>query len=309
MSSMHELDLRSVDLNLLKLLDALLKERSVTRAGMRLGLTQPAASRALGRLRTLLDDRVVVRTPKGLEFTPRAASLALRVSRVLAEAASIVAPERFDPATARGQFSIASLDHMALTLIPDVNARLEQRAPGLNLEVPPSRGNNVELVADGTAGIALGAFDDDALPAGFYRRKLYDDSLACIVRTGHPILSARLTPRRFAALSHVLVTIGGRGGSLIDAALERHGLRRRIAMRLPHFLVAPMVVAKSDMALVLPRRLAQHVALSMPVTLVELPVEVPPFALSMIWHERTHDDPAHAWLRAQIADIAQAMTE
>ncbi|UTP25862.1 LysR family transcriptional regulator [Burkholderia sp. FXe9] len=129
MSSMHEVDLRAVDLNLLKLLDALLKERSVTRAGVRLGLTQPAASRALGRLRTLLDDRVVVRTPKGLEFTPRAASLALRVSRVLAEAASIVAPAEFDPATARGEFSIASLDHMALTLIPDVNARLEQRAP------------------------------------------------------------------------------------------------------------------------------------------------------------------------------------
>ncbi|MBY4685897.1 LysR family transcriptional regulator, partial [Burkholderia contaminans] len=166
---MHEVDLRAVDLNLLKLLDALLKERSVTRAGVRLGLTQPAASRALGRLRTLLDDRVVVRTPKGLEFTPRAASLALRVSRVLAEAASIVAPAEFDPATARGEFSIASLDHMALTLIPDVNARLEQRAPGMDLVVPPSRGNNVERVAGGPAGIALGAVDDATLPAGIYR--------------------------------------------------------------------------------------------------------------------------------------------
>ncbi|KVK98716.1 LysR family transcriptional regulator [Burkholderia cepacia] len=304
---MHEVDLRAVDLNLLKLLDALLKERSVTRAGVRLGLTQPAASRALGRLRTLLDDRVVVRTPKGLEFTPRAASLALRVSHVLAEAASIVAPAEFDPANARGEFSIASLDHMALTLIPDVNARLEQRAPGMDLAVPPSRGNNVDRVADGTAGIALGAFDDDTLPAGIYRRKLYDDSLVCIVRNGHPALSSRLTPKRFAALSHVLVTIGGRGGEQVDAALARQGLHRRIAMRLPHFLVAPMVVAKSDMTVVLPRRLAQHVAQSMPVTLAELPVEVAPFALTMIWHERTHDDPAYGWLRRQIAEIAQEM--
>ncbi|WGY71701.1 LysR family transcriptional regulator [Burkholderia cepacia] len=304
---MHQVDLRAVDLNLLKLLDALLQERSVTRAGMRLGLTQPAASRALGRLRALLDDRVVVRTPKGLEFTPRAASLALRVSRVLTDAAGIVAPAVFDPATARGQFSIASLDHMALTLIPDVNARLEQRAPGMDLNVPPSRGNNVELVTDGTAGVALGVFDDDTLPAGIYRRKLYDDDLVCIVRNGHPALSARLTAKRFAALSHVLVTIGGRGGELVDAALARQGLHRRIAMRLPHFLVAPMVVAKSDMTLVLPRRLARHVALSMPVTLVKLPVDVPSFALSMIWHERTHDDPAHAWLRQQIADVAREM--
>ncbi|WP_244113948.1 LysR family transcriptional regulator [Burkholderia cenocepacia] len=307
MSNMHEADLRSVDLNLLKLLDALLKERSVTRAGMRLGLTQPAASRALGRLRTLLHDRVVVRTPKGLEFTPRAASLAQRVSRVLTEAAGIVAPAVFDPATARGLFSIASLDHMALTLIPDVNARLERSAPGLDLDVPPSRSNNVELVTDGTAGIALGVFDDDTLPAGIYRRKLYDDNLVCIVRNGHPALSARLTPKRFAALSHVLVTIGGRGGELVDAALARQGLPRRIAMRLPHFLVAPMVVAKSDMTLVLPQRLARHVALSMPVTLVKLPVEVPSFSPSMIWHERTHDDPAHGWLRQQIVEVAREM--
>ncbi|WP_235212724.1 LysR family transcriptional regulator [Burkholderia paludis] len=307
MSSMHEVDLRTVDLNLLKLLDALLTERSVTRAGVRLGLTQPAASRALGRLRTLLDDRVVVRTPKGLEFTPRAASLALRVSRVLAEAASIVAPAIFDPAGARGQFSIASLDHLALTLIPDVNARLSRRAPGMDLEVPPSRGNNAALVTDGTAGIALGAFDDDTLPAGIYRRKLYDDSLACIVRNGHPALSARLTPKRFAALSHVLVTIGGRGGERVDAALARQGLQRRIAMRLPHFLAAPMVVAKSDMTLVLPQRLARHVALSMPVALVKLPVEVPSFTVSMIWHERTHDDPAHRWLRQQVVEVAQEM--
>jgi DNA-binding transcriptional LysR family regulator len=302
---MHEVDLRAVDLNLLKLLDALLKERSVTRAGMRLGLTQPAASRALSRLRALLDDRVVVRTPKGLEFTPRAAALGARVSRVLSEAASIVAPAVFDPATARGRFSIACLDHMALTLIPDVNARLERYAPGLDLDVPPSRGNNVELVTNGTAGVALGVFDDDTLPAGIYRRKLHDDHLVCLLRNGHPALSARLTPKRFAALSHVLVTIDGRGGERVDAALAQHGLHRRIAMRLPHFLVAPMVVAKSDMALVLPYRLARHVALAMPVTLVKLPVEAPHFVQSMIWHERTHDDPAHGWLRQQIAEAAR----
>ena len=305
MSHMHEMDLQAVDLNLLKLLDALLKERSVTQAGVRLGLTQPAASRALGRLRRLLADRIVVRTPKGLEFTPRAAALAQPVARLLAEAAAIVAPAAFNPATARGRISIASLDHMALTMLPSVNASVERYAPGLDLDVPPSRSDNVELVANGTAGIALGMFGDDALPAGFYRRRLYDETLVGIVRHAHPVLSTGLTLERFAGLSHVLVTIVGRGGATVDAALARQGLRRRIAMRLPHFLVAPAVVARSDMIAMLPRRLAQYAAQSTPVALVELPVDVPPFTLSMIWHERTHDDPAHAWVRQQIVDLAR----
>lgn len=307
MSNMHETDLASVDLNLLKMFDALIKERSVTRAGLRLGLTQPAASRALGRLRSLLDDRIVVRTPKGLEFTPRASTLALPVARLLAEVASIVAPARFDPASAQGKFSIASIDHMALMMIPSIAARLERDAPCLDLEIPSPRGDNVELVACGDASIALGVFRDDALSAGFYRRRLYDEDLVCIVRREHPVLSQGLTLERFVALSHVLVTINGRGEAMVDAALAQQGLRRRIAMRLPHFLVAPAIVAESDMVLALPRRLACRVALSAPVVLAELPVQVAPFSVSMIWHERTHEDPAHHWLRQQIADIAQNM--
>jgi len=302
---MREVDLRSVDLNLLKFLGVLLKERSVTRAGARLGLSQPAASRALGRLRTLLKDRVVVRTPKGLEPTPRSLALAPIVARLLEDVRNIVAPAEFDPATARQHFTIASIDHMALMMMPGLVARLEQAAPGVTLEIPTPRGNNVEAVARGEADVALGVFADDRLSAGFYRRKLYDEDLVCLVRRGHPILSVELTPERFAALSHVLVTITGQGEALVDTALARLGMRRKVAVRLPHFLVAPMIVAASHLVLTLPRRLAARMASAAPLELMALPLDMDAVSPSMIWHERTHDDPAHAWLRRQIMEVAQ----
>lgn len=299
---MRKTDLGSVDLNLLKLLDALLKERSVTYAGNRLGLSQPAASRALGRLRRLLQDPIVVRTRKGMEPTPRALALEAPLTRLLTEAQNIITPVLFDPATAQGRFAIASIDHMALMVLPSVISRLERLAPGLDLEIRSSRGDNVELVARGDAGLAIGVFSDDVLSAGFFRRNLYDEDLVCMVRRGHPALLEEWTAERFVALSHVLVAITGKGEALIDTALARQGLSRRVAVRLPYFLAAPMLVAESDMVLSLPRRLAQRMAQMLPLAVLELPLQTDSFVLSMIWHERTHSDPAHTWLRQQIVE-------
>ncbi|SDR48131.1 transcriptional regulator, LysR family [Rhizobiales bacterium GAS191] len=303
---MHEVDFSAVDLNLLKLLDALLRERSVTRAGLRLGLSQPAASRALGRLRRLLADRLVVRTSRGLDLTPRAAALAEPVARLLEGARAIVAPAAFDPATARGRVTIATIDHMTLLLMPALVSRLGRLAPGLDLEIPPPLGNNVDLVAEGAADLALGVYGD--LPANFFRRALYDEDLVCVVRRDHPVIAKGLTLERFVALSHLLVTITGRGEVPVDVALARHGLSRRVAMRLPHFLAAPMLVAESDMILSLPRRLARRIAVSTPIAVLELPFEIGFFTPSMIWHERRQDDPAHAWLRQQVVEAVREST-
>jgi len=299
---MHPTNLGVVDLNLLKLLDALLKERSVTQAGHRLGLSQPAASRGLGRLRRLLHDPLMVRTPKGLEPTPRALALEASLARFLTEASNIVNPARFDPAQAQGRLTLASIDHMTLMVLPHLVARLEHLAPGLDVEVRSGFGDNIDLVARADAGLAIGVFKDDDLPAGFFRRPLYDEDLVCLVRQGHPVLQQTWDAQRFAALSHVLVSITGRGEAMIDTALARQGLKRRVAVRLPYFLAAPMLVAESDKVLSLPRRLAQHMAQRLPLTLLELPVPAEPFTLSMIWHERTHSDPAHGWLRQQVVE-------
>ncbi|MBW8727979.1 MAG: LysR family transcriptional regulator [Inquilinus limosus] len=300
---MREVDLTRVDLNLLKLLDALLRDRSVTRAGQRLGLSQPAASRALGRLRRLLADRLVVRTSQGLEPTPRAVALAEPVARLLEGARAIVAPAAFDPATARGKIVIGSVDYMTLLVMPPLVSRLSRLAPGLDLEIPALVGNHVELIARDAADLALGIYDD--LPAGFFRRLLYDEDLVCVVRQGHPVAEGHLTLERFVALSHLALVVTGRGEAPVDIALARLGLSRRVAMRLPHFLVAPMLVAGSDMVLSLPRRLARVAATMVPLAVLELPLQLDPFPMSMIWHERRQDDPAHAWLRRQVVEAVR----
>lgn len=300
---MHQVDFSHVDLNLLKLFDALLKERSVTRAGLRLGLSQPAASRALARLRRLLNDRLLVRTANGLELTPRAVALAEPVTRLLEDARAIVAPAVFDPASATGRFTIATIDHMALLLMPALINRLIRLAPGLDLEIPPPLGSNIELIVQGGADLAIGAYEE--LPATFHQRSLYDEDMVCIVRRGHPVIDAGLTLENFVTLSHILVIITGQGKNLVDVALAQHGLTRRIAVRLPYFLVAPRLVAESDMILSLPRRLALRIVTSEPVEILELPLAIASVNLSMIWHERRHNDPAHIWMRNQVIDMVK----
>ena len=301
---MRQVDLSSVDLNLLKLFEALVRERSVTRAGLHLGLSQPAASRALGRLRTMLGDRLVVRGRAGLELTPRAEALAGPVSRLLDDVRGIVAPAEFDPARATGRIAIASHDHLSLVVLAGSVARFERHAPGLSLHIAPPVGDNVGLIEQGSADLALGLFE--TVPGSLHRRSLYTDDFVCLVRAFHPVLDDGLGLERYLALRHVAVTISGVGESAVDAALAARGHARRVALRVPHFLAGAMLVADSDMILTLPRRLARRLADKLPLALADLPLPVPPVAPAMLWHERVHGDPAHAWVRQQLVEVAAA---
>lgn len=297
-ASMPQTDLRTVDLNLLKLLHALVEERSVTRAGARLGLSQPAASRALARLRRLLEDRLVVRTPAGLDLTPRAIALAEPVRRVLDDMRAIVAPVQFDPAKATGRISIAAIDRVTALVAPALLARFAVDAPLLDLEFVQPVGDNVALVMDGAADIALGVFDD--LPPSLFRRTLYEDEFVCILREGHPALTGPWTVEHFAALSHAAVLITGRGEAPVDTALAHLNLKRRVAVRVPHFLAVATIVAESDMVMSVPRQLARMLGARFAIVAVEMPMQMPTLTLAMIWHERRHDEAAHRWLREAI---------
>ena len=298
---MRQVDLSAVDLNLLKLFEALVRERSVTQAGLRLGLSQPAASRALGRLRTMLGDRLVVRGKLGLELTPRGEALAGPVASLLDDARAIVSPAVFDPASATGRITIAAHDHLSLLVLADLLVRFERHAPALSLHIAQPAGDNVRLVEQGTADLALGIFE--ALPGSLYRRGLYTDSLVCVVRSGHPGVAGGLSLERYVALRHVAVTISGVGQSAVDVALSTLGLARHVALRVPHFLAGAMLVADSDMILTLPSRLARRLAERLPLALLDLPLQVAPLSPAMIWHERFHGDPAHAWVRQQLVDV------
>jgi DNA-binding transcriptional LysR family regulator len=299
--NMRQVDLSTVDLNLLKLFEALVRERSVTQAGLRLGLSQPAASRALGRLRTMLGDRLVVRGKLGLELTPRGEALEGPVAKLLDDARGIVSPAVFDPTSARGSITIAAHDHLSLMVLAGLIARFERHAPALSLHIAQPAGDNVRLIEQGGADLALGIFK--ALPGSFHRRGLYADSFVCVARSDHPGVADGLSLERYVTLRHIAVTISGVGASAVDIALSTLGLTRHVALRVPHFLTGAMLVADSDMILTLPSRLARLLAKRLPLALLDLPLQVASLSPAMIWHERFHRDPAHVWVRQQLVDV------
>lgn len=301
-ANMHQVDLSALDLNLLKLFDALVRERSVTQAGLRLGLSQPAASRALGRLRAMLGDRLLVRGKLGLELTPRGEALAGPVAKLLDDVRGIVSPAVFDPASATGRITIAAHDHLSLVVLAGLMARFERHAPALSLHIAQPAGDNVRLIEQGGADLALGIFN--TLPGSFHRRALYNDSFVCVVRSDHPAVADGLSLERYVSLRHVAVTISGVGESAVDVALSALGRTRRVALRVPHFLAGAMLVADSDMILTLPSRLARLLAKQLSLALLDLPLQLAPLSPAMIWHERFHRDPAHVWVRQQLVDVA-----
>ncbi|ASP38719.1 LysR family transcriptional regulator [Bacterioplanes sanyensis] len=303
---MQKMDIGSVDLNLLKLFDALLKEGSVTAAAARIGLSQPAASRGLGRLRRLLNDRILVRTANGWELTPRALSLSANVAKLLDDVSAIIAPTEFAPQQVTGKFTIASADHLAQLFMPDLIAKLAQLAPGLDITITTAAGDNVDLVSQGGADLAIGSYQQ--LPARFYCKQLYEDDFVCVVRRDHAISQKPLTLEDYVAWPHISVSITGHGSSAVDEVLKQHNKRRRVAVKTPYFLLAPSIVANTDLILTTPRRLAEHMMRSETLALQELPLTIPSIAPSMIWHERLHYDPAHIWLRQQVMELAVTLT-
>ncbi len=313
--------LRGVDLNLVRVLDALLAERHVTRAAARLGISQSAASHALARLRRLLADPLLVRGPRGARGprsphevmvpTPRALALAPALERALAElAAALRPPAPFDPATARRTFHLAIGDYAELVLLPALVARLATIAPGVDLFVRAVPDDLAAALAAGDVDLVLAPpRPRDLSGPGLYQRHLFDERFVCALRRGHPAATRRLTLDRFCDLDHVLIAPRGTAGGYVDDALARLGRRRRVAVTVPHFLVVPHVVATTDLVVTLPARVAA--ALAAPHRLVTRPppaaLGVTGFAIHQLWHERTHGDAAGRWLRDQLATVARAL--
>lgn len=303
---MREVNLAGIDLNLLVALDALLDERSVTRAADRVGLSQPAMSRALGRLRGLFGDRLLVRTSGGLAPTLRAEALAPRLRAVLAEVGRIVQAPAFDPASYRGTARIAMPDYLGLLMLPALLHRLERACPGLDIVLAPPRGGTLGELEAGDLDLAIGNFPQ--IPAGFYGRPVMSDGFACLARRGHPALAEPLTAERFADLRHALITVrDDRSPGAVDDALARLGLSRRIALRVPNFLAAPLIVAETDLILTLPARLAHWLAARAEVQVLDPPLDLGRFTIHLLWHERRRDDPEHAWLRATLTSAIAPM--
>lgn len=298
-------DIRALDLNLLKALDALLDERSVTRAADRLSLTQPAVSGMLNRLRESFDDALFVRAQRGIVPTLRAEQLAIPVKQLLADIESMLRPQAFNPLTACMTVKVASTDYaLRAVVVPFLNA-LRKQAPNVRVSIQPVDGQ--ELVAQLDRGdIDLVLITPENMTPGLHAVPLFDEDYVCAMRTDHPdAVQGRLSLDRFCALDHVLVSPAGGGfHGVTDDALERLGRTRRVTVSVTSFLVVPEMLLASDLMAVVPRRLAAGNA---GLALLEPPVEIPGFRKTLAWHERTHRDEGHRWVRSLMVNTVQAL--
>ncbi len=297
-------DWGTIDLNLLIVFDMLMREHSLTRAGRRLGLSQPATSHALARLRHMLNDDLFVRTPEGMQPTVRAEQMAEPVRNALLSLSSTLKPESFDPASAEREFRVAVNNHAARALVPALIRDVANVAPRVTLDIRPigMADPTDQLDARGT-DVVLSTLIDGG--ERFRCVRITDDDYVALLDGAHdaatePELSAEL----LATIPHVAITSSGDDTSFIDEALEQHGLARRVAARVP-LLSLVLILVNSDLLAVVPRRVGVDLTRICPLVVKELPFPSPRLALSMIWHRRVDNHAAHRWLRDMIKTSAR----
>ena len=310
---MERRNLGEVNLNLLVALDALLIEGSVTQAAGRLGITQSAMSHRLKALRALFDDPLFVRGEGGgLKATPLALSLSAPVARGLGELARVVRREVvFQPDTAERTFTLGMGDSFVVTLLPKLWARVQSVAPKVNVKVEGLHRKRVgQQLEEGDIDLVVTVRPQATLlpmlpgVGGLRQRFLRREGFACLVREGHPKVGGHLTLDDFCDIPHALISPQGAGDGVVDVALRAVGRSRRVAMRLPYFLAAPLMVANSDLLLTVPRRLATLFADSFALRLLEPPLPLPTFDVLGVWHERFDQEPANQWLRSLLWQVA-----
>ncbi|PLP96852.1 LysR family transcriptional regulator [Cupriavidus pauculus] len=291
-------NLRRLDLNLLVTLDVLLSEHNVTRAAERLHYSQPSVSVHLARLREIFDDPLLLPGPRGMRPTARAESLRGPLRDALAALELAVAPEHpFDPAVATDTWRIGATDYSESTVLLPALAGLRQAAPGTRVAVVEMVPANLVRQAE-HGDIDLAFHTTEGSPASLHRLPLFTEHYVLVGRAGHPRLKRKPTLAQFCALEHVIVSPDGGGFfGVTDEALAAAGLSRCVALSVPHFLYVAAVVASTDLVAMLPARLvADNPALQV----MDAPIDVPGYEMSMLWHERVHRDPAHQWLRQAI---------
>lgn len=303
--------LSHINVNLLVALDLLLDERSVTNAAARAGVTPSAMSHSLRALRELFDDPLFTRTHGGMAPTPLAQTLGGPLKRALRDLSHVLRHDAgFDPSTAQRGFVICAPDFIATMLVGQMTRLMAQEAPGIDLEVRPLARMGGEMLLrqaaqleDGSIDLVVGAL----LPQmpGLLREELYAERFVCVVREGHPTIGEGLTLEAFAATPQLLITItDGRSPTNVDHFLETHGLQRRIQVRTRYFMMAPHIIAQSDLLLTCPYQLAKTFARILPLRLLEPPIEPFHYHEYQAWHRRFDADPAHQWLRGLVKRAA-----
>ncbi len=293
------------DLNLLPVFLALMEERNVTRAAVRLGITQPALSNALSRLRVTLNDPLFVRERYGMQPTPKALELAPAISGALARLDDLILGQRdFDPAKAARQIVMAPNSYVEFAIVPSIVTRLRDLAPKMSLRLVPYGTDLAETgVISGQTAMALGRIIDP--PDNLIVQHLMSDGLQCVVRADHPRIGKRITKREYEGMKHVNVLPPGRLRAGLFQALQRQGLKREVAVSVTHFLAVPEMIAATDYCATLPTQICRRLTHDKRLKFIPAPVDLGTFPVQMAWHVRYRNDPAHRWLRQVVADVCR----
>ena len=300
----------TLDLNLLRVFDAVMTEQNLTRAAGHLAMTQPAVSNAIKRLRERLGDELLIRTAYGVKPTPRAEALWPAVRAALAILEAAVTPETFDVAKTQVTFRMAMADATAAFWLPALMRSIESEAPGVNVRMVPLttreprpmllRGD-IDLAVGFFPGVAAQLSSDTSSP--IRHERLYSGHYVCVMRRQNPLAKVELTLDNYCAANHLLVSFSGRAHGLVDEALAKIHRERRILLTVNQFFTGGRVVANSDLITVLPRHLITSTGMTEALVYKELPFPMPEVHLDMLWHERDARSPAHKWLRTHLEDM------
>jgi DNA-binding transcriptional LysR family regulator len=300
------MNLASFDLRLLLVFDALIQERSVTRASQRLGITQPATSNALNRLRHHLRDPLFLKTANGMEPTQRATDLARPVAQALRQLEVVLDPPAFPPGKSSWTFQMAVSDHVSIVVLPHLAERMQTSAPGLDLRLKSKTIRTLPAMLDsGEVDLALGYNPD--LPKRFQSQSLFEDQYVCVMRADHPLAKGPLSLTRFSEARHVLVRPSGESGSLLDELLAKRKMKRRISMSVTQLISAFFLLENSDMITAVFRSAADYCIAHGGFRLVARPLPLDPIKITMVWHAGTAYTPGHRWMREQLTEICRRL--
>jgi len=302
---------QNLDLNLLRVFDAVMTEQNLTRAADRLAMTQPAVSNALKRLRDALNDDLVVRTAHGVRATPRAEELWPTIRRSLAALQAAVAPDSFDLSSVQTAFRLAMADSTAALFLPPLISAMEKEAPGMRIRMMPLTTREPRpMLINGEIDLAVGSFPGvlDELSTGqgqnaskIRHQRLYEGRYVCVMRKGHPLAaSGELTLDGYCSAHHLQVSFSGRAHGMADVVLAKIARERTTLLTVNQYFTAGRVIANSDLITILPYHLIAATGMSDALVWMDLPFSLPQMTVDMLWHERDMRNRAHQWLRERI---------
>ena len=296
------MELEDIDLNLLVVFERLHAERSVSRTAEALGLTQPAVSNALARLRKLMGDELFLRTRAGMAPTPFAEQLAESVTYALGMIhGALNLRATFDPATSSRPFVVGMTDIGEIYFLPTLMQALRRHAPGVTISTVRSTTVNLrDELESGHVDLAIGLLPQ--LKGGFFQRRLFSQRYVCLLRKGHPLDKRRISLAEFSAAEHLLVVSEGTGHGKVDEILKRSGIERRVPLTVPHFVAIGHILQATDLVATVPERLAQRMVEPFSLATVPHPAPLPAVAINVFWHAKYHKLPANQWLRRLVFD-------